>query len=386
MAYGLEIYNAAGAKTFTTNEFHLLVVDMFGTRSATTVTKSYPSLTGYTIGVIDFNPYFWTITITYPSGVPTVTITADNTGTVYNGLGGLFCDVVVYIAAGAMPSGYGLWTYDIDGKPTVINTELPSYCYSGALSITNVGAASFTQSCSLLQPIYGADVWIPPGYTAYVNSTDADSLVLFDVPNSTTQSVAMATARTGTYAYCSIVASQNCYDSTVVTPVVREFRKLGTWHTEPGGYGMKLFNAAGTRVYSTGANPLRIMSPGLISVGKSVSSSWTQNAFLDPGGGTWTNGSTLPSDLMCISNTHTVVAYGYCDPFKGEKGNTIAGMASMGWQKYDSTTLKVKITNPGPTDVGMRSAGIGGGNSPGPAYAFSGATVKALFIDRSLYV
>lgn len=385
MTFGLEAYSAAGNKTFTTDDAHLLVVDVVGTYTATSITKSYPELAGYTLGVVNTNPFCWSASITYPGGVPTVTVsTPGASGTTNNfGFGTFVCAVVVYIAAVPMAGGFGFWTYDVAGNPAVLNTELPTYAYSGAPTVTSTGGGSFSHSCNLLQPVYGANEWIHPPTNFGCSGIDADSFLMFDVPNSTTQSVAQAFIYGGTTASMEMVASCNGYDSSAVTPVAREFRKLGTWSTEPGGFGMICYNAAGDRVFSTGAFPLRIMAPGIITVSKAFSSSKAQNCFIDPGGGTWTSGSALPANLMCFSSTHSVAGYGYCDPFRKEKGNTIAAAASLGWQKYDANTLKLKVTNPGLAASDWYD-GLAPANSP--AYAFSGCTVTAFFVDRGLYI
>lgn len=82
MSYGSQIKNASGVETFNSQRRGAVFVEFVDVPNNTAVTKTYTGLTGRTVFVIGRRfqgangTYAQPFTITYPSGVPTVTFSA----------------------------------------------------------------------------------------------------------------------------------------------------------------------------------------------------------------------------------------------------------------------------------------------------------------------
>lgn len=82
MSYGIQIKNASGVETFNSQRRGAVFVEFVDVPNNTATTKTYNNLTGRTVFVIGRRyqgangNYAQPFTITYPSGVPTVTFAA----------------------------------------------------------------------------------------------------------------------------------------------------------------------------------------------------------------------------------------------------------------------------------------------------------------------
>lgn len=81
MSSGFAIYRANGSVLLSSDSYGAVFVEVLNVPAGAAFTKSYPVFVGRQFRVINTRTY---ITISYPGGIPTITVDAASFGTAVN--------------------------------------------------------------------------------------------------------------------------------------------------------------------------------------------------------------------------------------------------------------------------------------------------------------
>jgi len=349
MTHGLNLYNAAGNLTFTTQYGTLVAYSVVTIPAGQTIDYtqiSYPELTGGTIGIYGD----WVImglcnpTIDYPGGEPRLTLSPAGPITM-----SVDVSYTIYIAAAppTLATGYGALVHDVTGKLS-FSTKYGPYVYAGQATAEEA-PRTVADACSGYIAGWGFGM----RSRAYFPKNGMTALPLFAVELPTwphTAGVVYATTDpVNTSQWVVYVAS-----SATLTPVVYMFLPVSNvTPPTPSGHGLALYGATGNVILSTAnqktmgladwvqAPPLIEPIPQIRYTNYQVGSYPTinySNQTYDPG-------HTLPSSGV-LSATEVPTFYGltldvtdYC--FFGQKTNTVECLSRFYGFGVDGNLIKV---------------------------------------------
>lgn len=248
MTFGLDFFDDAGDLRWSAGDHVLPLVDVWATGLLVPDSRSYPELTGATIAC-EVNPVTWEATITYPDGVPTITITS------WGGVSAVFYGTV-YVFLVSLPTSLETeYSYRILNADGTYALSAVTTALEFVESISTSAGTSNDDSCINYAYFNGP----APSYYATVNKAayPVPPFVMIDLPAHPYFGGLMSIQGEGG----GDVWILNIGGSFASAPTLYLFRPITPGAAPSTGVGMTLFDEVGDCIFSTEMNLLGFVAP-----------------------------------------------------------------------------------------------------------------------------
>ena len=333
MTFGLDFFNSSGNLRWGAEEFSMPCIDVWQWVIGDSNVKSYPALTGATIRC-EVSPSTWAAAITYPGGVPTITLST-------NGFGLWEGHVTVFLVSlpTSLETQFSYRILNADGTWAVspLNTILE---YVGSASTS--AASATADECASYSQMFGA----PATYSCTVpKSTYPDApFVMIDLPTHPYFGGVMDIQdNLGTDTTNWTIRVSGDFASA---PTVYLFRRKAVDAGPSSGMGMAIYDESENCVFSTSDNLLCFTGPPVTPpiYEFNVPANGAGSVTIGNLDQYWTPGVALPTNPLIWLQSKQITCTEQCyAPGKGVPQERVIRQWNSGIARYSSTALMLRL-------------------------------------------